>query len=328
MPEYAAKNVILPLKILSRIIISKERAMHNDFAFLNDVISYENIPEFNGYNTKLCRQSRHIMSPRNKAVYMPLIDTPPADPSTMMTALAEAGRLTSETGQEFTIFTCDQQLYRISLQVIWAYPEQFSNVILRLGGMHMLMSFVGAVGSLMSESGLSEIMNAAFSGVAKMLNGKKFPQNVRALRLVVEELLRKIIHDSNVTSYEDLILVLDNLASNSRTAKLWINVVIKPVFIMMLYTRAEREGDWPLHLEAVKQMIPYFFASGHVNYARYGLYYHRSMRRLPADIRERFMNGEHVMHHIPGIWNGIWSDMYIETTFMRYGHRLTAMAGL
>ena len=41
---------------------------------------------------------------------------------------------------------------------------------------------------------------------------------------------------------------------------------------MMLYIRAEREGDWPLHLEAVKQMMPYFYASGHVNYARYRLF--------------------------------------------------------
>ena len=32
------------------------------------------------------------------------------------------------------------------------------------------------------------------------------------------------------------------------------------------------------------------------------------------------MKGEHVMHHVPGLWNGIWSDMFIETTFMRYGH--------
>ena len=26
------------------------------------------------------------------------------------------------------------------------------------------------------------------------------------------------------------------------------------------------------------------------------------------------------MHHNPGIFNGIWSDMAIETIFMRYGH--------
>ena len=103
-----------------------------------------------------------LVSPRNKAVYMPLIDMSPADPSTMMTALVEANRLTSEAGQEFTIFTCDQQLYRVSFQVIWVYPEQFSNVVLRLGGMHMLMSFVSAVGSQMGESGLAEVMNAGY----------------------------------------------------------------------------------------------------------------------------------------------------------------------
>ena len=247
----SANKIILPLKIMA----------------------YENIPEFNGYTTKLCRLTGLSVSPRNKAVYMPLIDMPHVDHITIMTALIEANRLTTEAGQEFNIFTCDQQLYRLSLQVIWAYPEQFSNVVLRLGGMHMLMSFVGAVGSLMEESGQVEVMNAGFSGVAKMLNGKKFPQNVRALRIIVEELLRKIIQDSKVASYDEIMWHLDDISGNNRAAKLWVNIVIKSVFIMMLYIRAERECDWPLHLEAVKQMMPYFYASGHVNYARYGLFY-------------------------------------------------------
>jgi hypothetical protein len=99
--------------------------------------------------------------------------------------------------------------------------------------------------------------------------------------------------------------------ARSRMAKVWVDVVIKPVFIMMQYIRAEREGDWPLHLEAVQQMMHYFFASGHVNYA---------IEELASEVRDHFMKGENVMHHIPGVWNGIWSDMYIETTFMRYGH--------
>ena len=165
----------------------------------------------------------------------------------------------------------------------------------------MLMSFVGAVGSLMEESGLLEVMIAGFSGVAKMLNGKKFPQNVRALRIIVEELLRKIIQDSKVESYDELMLHLDDISGNSRTAKPWVNIVIKSVFIMMLYIRAEREGDWLLHLEAKRQMMPYFYASGHVNYARYGLFYLRSMEKIPVEIRDRFMKGEHGMHHISGL---------------------------
>ena len=41
-------------------------------------------------------------------------------------------------------------------------------------------------------------LNAGFSAVAKMLNGKKFPQNVRALRIIIGELLENIIQDSKV----------------------------------------------------------------------------------------------------------------------------------
>ena len=60
------------------------------------------------------------------------------------------------------------------------------------------MSFVGCIGNLMSNSGLDEIMKAAFAGVDKMLLGSKyFPQNVRALRIVVEELLRPYILEFN-----------------------------------------------------------------------------------------------------------------------------------
>ena len=134
-----------------------------------------------------------------------------------------------------------------------------------------------------------------------MLNGNKFLLNVRALRVIVEELLRKIIHDSKVASYEEHILHLYDISGNSRAAKMWVIIVIKSVYIMILYIRAEREGDWPLHPEAVKQMMPYFYARGHVNYARYGLFYLRSMEKLPVEIRGQFMKGEHVMHHIPGL---------------------------
>ena len=44
---------------------------------------------------------------------------------------------------------------------------------------------------------------------------------------------------------------------------------------------AEREGDWFLHLATFTKMLPYYFAAGHVNYAMYGLYYLRSMEKLP-----------------------------------------------
>ena len=88
---------------------------------------------------------------------------------------------------------------------------------------------------------------------------------------------------------------------------------------MMLFVRAEREGEFPLHLYACHQLVPYFFAGGHINYARYGLCYLLTMSRLPPTILDQFLKGEHVLRHREGIWNGIWSDMMIETSYMKFG---------
>lgn len=328
MPEDSAKKSVLPLKVLCSCVLSKGRANELDFAFFNEVTTEEGCPEFSGFNTKLSRETGQSLKPKTQAVYLPLIDMPPADPDTMMTAMHEGMRLTNERGQKNLVFTSDQQLYKVAVDMKWSHQDTFSDVIIRLGGMHMLMSFVGAVGTLMDGSGLSELMSTAFSGVAKMLTGKKFPQNIRALRIIVEELLRKTISNDGIQNMADLQAALEQVASKSKTSKLWVECLIKAVFIMMLYVRAEREGDWPLHLVAVKAMLPYFFTSGHVNYARYGLYYLRSMESLQEEQISKFMKGEHVMRHIPGLWNGIWSDMYIETTFMRYGHGPGGIIGI
>lgn len=34
------------------------------------------------------------------------------------------------------------------------------------------------------------------------------------------------------------------------------------------------------------------------------------------------------MRHNPDIWNGIWSNMCIETTLMRYGHGKNGIIGI
>ena len=60
------------------------------------------------------------------------------------------------------------------------------------------MSFIGSICSLMAESGLYELLASWFAGVQKMMTRKKFPQNMRALRIVAEELLRPILTGGTV----------------------------------------------------------------------------------------------------------------------------------
>ena len=86
-------------------------------------------PEYHGYNTKT---QGHTVRPVTKGIYLPLVDMNPAEPDTMLTTMVEFQRLTKQTGQVYTIFTNDQQLYRIVVNVTWTYPAQFQNFIPRL----------------------------------------------------------------------------------------------------------------------------------------------------------------------------------------------------
>lgn len=306
--------------------ISLKRAQELDLQFLKSVTSNDNVAEYGGHITKVAREQNHTVRPATTTRYRPLIDLRPSDPSTIKTALVEAQALTSDCGQNFVIITADQQLYKVILDNIWSSPELFGNIYPRLGGFHTVMSFCGCVGKLMMDSGLPDILKTTFGGVEKMLSGKKYPQNVRAFRLLAEEILRKYIKE--IDSFEDLETWMADLSTKSKTAKLWLDGFIRPVLIIMAFTRAERESDWPLHLWALSQMLPYFFAAGHVNYARYGMYYLRSMEALPPEITEKFLRGQHTMRHTAGASNATWSDMYIESTFMRFGHSHGGLTGL
>ena len=124
---------------------------------------------------------------------MILIDLKAVDPSTMLTAAIEGQRLTNLAGQKYTVFTCDQQLYKILCDIKWICPENFKYFIPRLRGMHFLLSFIKCVGVLMQNTGFEYVMKTAFAGVPKMLSKINFPNNFRALRLVVEELFRDIL---------------------------------------------------------------------------------------------------------------------------------------
>ena len=325
MPSSHAKVNVLPLKMLCQIIISRGKAECSDFRFLKESATQNNIPDYGGFNNKMKREEGYEIKQKSNIFYQALIDKKPADPSTVLTVMHSVKRTCSKAGQEFAVLTCDQQLYRIMLDIIWNEPERWRNFYPRLGGMHMLMNFIGSIGKLMEGSGLDKLMAKAFGGVDSMLQGKKYPMNLRALRFVVMELLQDILNESD--SYQDLLSTLDDLSSKSLLAKHWIQNLINPVFIAMLYLRAEREADFPLHYYAVTQMMPYICAAGHWNYIRDGTCYIRSIERIPNTVLQHFLNGEHVVRLQDGLCNAVWSDNTIESTYMKNGKGPSGLIG-
>lgn len=107
---------------------------------------------------------------KSETMYLPLIDAPPADPSTMMMAHFEAMQRTEQTCQPYIVITCSQQLYKILVDIKWVKATKIANVILRIGEMHFLVSFINSIGKLTTNSGLEDIISSAFGAVEKMIS--------------------------------------------------------------------------------------------------------------------------------------------------------------
>ena len=118
--------------------INSSTRTHLDFEFLDSVTNESKVPEYAGFNTRMSREENHSLKPGTSVAYSPLIDIVPSDPSTIMTAMIEARRITKHTGQSITVFTAYQQLYRVAVNVVWVYPELSDDFVLRLGVISLL----------------------------------------------------------------------------------------------------------------------------------------------------------------------------------------------
>ena len=74
-------------------------------------------------------------------------------------------------------------------------------------------------------------------------------------------------------------------------------------------------------------MLPYFRAAECHNYARYCTFYIHEMKSLDPQILRKMQTDAFVRQN-PGIYNSTWTDMFIETMYMRLGQGPAGTAGL
>ena len=106
-------------------------------------------------------------------------------------------------------------------------------------------------------------------------------------------------------------------SKESATFKHWLQC-LDALQILLINIRAEREGNWTLHLESVIDMLPYFFSCNRQNYSRWATVYAVDMlANLPQAVKEAFEAGQFSVKRSAGKYNGIWSDMGVESTVIR-----------
>ena len=142
--------------------------------------------------------------------------------------------------------------------------------------------------------GLTESLKQEYQ---KMMNGQLCGVDTEAT-LQAQELLQ-----NDMTSM-----------ANNRTAKLWLQYMAM-VDILKKFIRAERTGNFNLHLEATNDMLPYFAAAGHNSYLKSAQLYLQKMSQLKTehpDVHHHLKKGLHVVRRSDREWAGLSTDLIIE----------------
>ena len=274
---------------------------------------------------------------------LPFINMDPSDCSTIYTTLCYARAQCDKAGQKTCFVTFDQPLYIKATEIVRSSPG-LACVVVSLGGFHLLMSLMGAIGYIMSGSGLQELWESIYArnSVVQIISGHACNRALRAHFLTQQALasilwcplmswMRLKLHSSassmrmscmgSTDAVEDPAVVTldqrmkDMLGKNytlDKTAQLWIQYF--SVTLVRNFIQSERTGDWPLHLDTIRRMLSFFHASGHLHFAKSAHLYHQEMCSLHdvMDMNEfqaYTEKGFFTIRHSDRFWSGVWSDM-------------------
>ena len=147
---------------------------------------------------------------QSSVMFMPMIDMNPSDLSCIYSTLQFVAKQCDKL-QATPVITFDQPLYWKAYNIVVNEPEDsdIKQVVVRLGAFHTEMSFVGAIGKLMENSGISELLSTVYAPntTGHMLSGKAVSRAVRGHLLISDALnsilLHKDGHDEHETEMMD-----------------------------------------------------------------------------------------------------------------------------
>lgn len=120
--------------------------------------------------------------------YGSIFPSSPTDSDVVEKSLDYVIEVSQKLGNEFTVHTCDQAIYDIALGLKKKKHVKYEKLILRMGGFHLALNFMGAIGFFMKGTGLEEVLvhgKVCTRGVAnKIIAGKDYYEILEAYTIV------------------------------------------------------------------------------------------------------------------------------------------------
>ena len=148
------------------------------------------IPSWSGFNAILFPD----LPMKTSTGYCPMIDGSSTEFSTIYTVLKHAQRISAAMGQEDTVVTFDLAIYMKAKELQWRFPDEFSDVVIRMGGFHVALNFLSLLGKKFANSGLEDLLIEsgvyAAGTTSVLMKGKSYNRGVRAHKLCFEVFFR------------------------------------------------------------------------------------------------------------------------------------------
>ena len=145
-------------------------------------------PNWNGF-----MKSIHQPGSKEKSLieFLPIIEGDPNDYSTIYTTLMECMR----RSQSPVIITFDLPIWLKATQIVL---QSKLPIITRLGGFHLLKSFLGSIGAIMADSGLRELIQLVYHGSSTsehILSGGAYAKSIRFHLLAYAGITKFVLKD-------------------------------------------------------------------------------------------------------------------------------------
>ena len=129
-----------------------------------------------------------------KIGYCPLIPGSSTDYNTIYTVLKMVQEMVRNLGQEDCVITFDLAIFMKAKEIQWRYAETFSDVVIRLGGFHIILNYMSLLGKKYQDCGLEDLLiESGLYGPAtasSILKGKSYNHCIRAYRLLNEAMFQ------------------------------------------------------------------------------------------------------------------------------------------
>lgn len=124
---------------------------------------------------------------------LPFIKLDPSNPSTIYSALCFVQTQSEKHNLKICPVIFGQPLYQKASEIV-AASRDLDKVMVRLDGFHLLMSFLGSIGQIMTGSGLEELWQRVYAkgSVVHMLTGHAFSRAVHAHILTILDAILNI----------------------------------------------------------------------------------------------------------------------------------------